>query len=111
MEEMVFEKPLGKSRTPLALIPYINGITSRDYTVHDSKSQYKVGGDAKLAIGNGMNLDLTLNPDFSNVEVDNVVTNLTRFEISLPERRQFFVDNNDLFGNFGNSWGENPFFF
>ena len=110
MEEMVFEKPLGKSRTPLALIPYINGITSRDYTVHDSKSQYKVGGDAKLAIGNGMNLDLTLNPDFSNVEVDNVVTNLTRFEISLPERRQFFVDNNDLFGNFGNSWGENPFF-
>jgi len=110
MEEMVFEKPLGKSRTPLALIPYINGITSRDYNVHDSKSQYKVGGDAKLAIGNGMNLDLTLNPDFSNVEVDNVVTNLTRFEISLPERRQFFVDNNDLFGNFGNSWGENPFF-
>ncbi|MDA9331343.1 carbohydrate binding family 9 domain-containing protein [Flavobacteriaceae bacterium] len=110
MEEMVFEKPLGKSRTPLALIPYINGITSRDYTVHDSKSQYKVGGDAKLAIGNGMNLDLTLNPDFSNVEIDNVVTNLTRFEISLPERRQFFVDNNDLFGNFGNSWGENPFF-
>ena len=110
MEEMVFEKPLGKSRTPLALIPYINGITSRDYTVHDSKSQYKVGGDAKLAIGNGMNLDLTLNPDFSNVEVDNVVTNLTRFEISLPERRQFFIDNNDLFGNFGNSWGENPFF-
>jgi hypothetical protein len=57
-----------------------------------------------------MNLDLTLNPDFSNVAIDNVVTNLTRFEIFLPERRQFFVDNNDLFGNFGNSRDSNPFF-
>ncbi len=57
-----------------------------------------------------MNLDLTLNPHFSNVEVDNVVTNLTRFEISLPERRQFFIDNNDLFGTFGNERDSNPFF-
>lgn len=110
MGEMVFEEPLGKSRTPLALIPYVNGLANRDFTLPDSNAQYKVGGDAKVAIGNGMNLDLTLNPDFSNVEVDNVVTNLTRFEISLPERRQFFIDNNDLFGTFGNSRDENPFF-
>lgn len=110
MEDMVFEKPLGKSRTPLALIPYVNGISQRDFTIADSDAQYKIGGDAKLAIGNGMNLDLTLNPDFSNVEVDNVVTNLTRFEISLPERRQFFIDNNDLFGTFGNERDSNPFF-
>ena len=111
MEDMIFEKPLGKSRTPIALIPYINGISDKNYISQNSSSQYKVGGDAKLAIGNGMNLDLTLNPDFSNVAIDNVVTNLTRFEIFLPERRQFFVDNNDLFGNFGNSRDSNPFFF
>jgi hypothetical protein len=110
MEDMIFEKPLGKSRTPIAIIPYINGISDRNYIAQNSRSQYKVGGDAKLAIGNGMNLDLTLNPDFSNVAIDNVVTNLTRFEIFLPERRQFFVDNNDLFGNFGNSRDSNPFF-
>ncbi|MCG5643414.1 carbohydrate binding family 9 domain-containing protein [Flavobacteriaceae bacterium LSUCC0859] len=110
MGEMVFEEPLGKSRTPLALIPYVNGLASRDFDISDSDAQYKVGGDAKIAVGNGMNLDLTLNPDFSNVQVDNVVTNLTRFEISLPERRQFFIDNNDLFGNFGNARDENPFF-
>ena len=110
MGEMVFEEPLGKSRTPLALIPYANGLASRDFDISDSNAQYKVGGDAKIAVGNGMNLDLTLNPDFSNVQVDNVVTNLTRFEISLPERRQFFIDNNDLFGNFGNARDENPFF-
>jgi len=60
-----------------------------------------VGGDLKIPVGNSLNLDVTLNPDFSNVEVDDIITNLTRFEISLPEKRQFFIDNRDLFGNFG----------
>jgi hypothetical protein len=110
MGDMHFEKPLGKSRTPLAIIPYINAIADKDYTTNDANITVKVGGDAKVAIGNGMNLDVTLNPDFSNVEVDDIFTNLTRFEISLPERRQFFVDNNDLFGSFGGSRDANPFF-
>ena len=57
-----------------------------------------------------MNLDLTVNPDFSNVEVDAIFTNLTRFEVSLPERRQFFIDNADLFGSFGGRRDANPFF-
>ncbi|UII80479.1 DUF5916 domain-containing protein [Flagellimonas sp. CMM7] len=110
MGDMVFEKPLGKSRTPLAIIPYVNGISSKDFETNDTNNDLNFGGDAKVAIGNGMNLDITVNPDFSNVEVDNVFTNLTRFEISLPERRQFFVDNSDLFGTFGNSRDSNPFF-
>ncbi|MGW9685661.1 DUF5916 domain-containing protein [Flagellimonas sp. 2504JD1-5] len=110
MGDMVFEKPLGKSRTPLAIIPYVNGISGRDFENDISENNVKVGGDAKIAIGNGMNLDITLNPDFSQVEVDNFITNLTRFEVSLPERRQFFIDNNDLFGNFGGRRDANPFF-
>ncbi|WP_282161189.1 DUF5916 domain-containing protein [Ulvibacterium marinum] len=110
MGDMVFEKPLGKSRTPLAIIPYINAIADKDYEQDLTEANIKVGGDAKVAIGNGLNLDITLNPDFSNVEVDDIFTNLTRFEISLPERRQFFVDNNDLFGSFGGSRDANPFF-
>lgn len=110
MGDMVFEKPLGKSRTPLAIIPYVNGISSKDFETNDTNNDLNFGGDAKVAIGNGMNLDITVNPDFSNVEVDNVFTNLTRFEISLPERRQFFIDNSDLFGAFGNSRDSNPFF-
>lgn len=110
MGDMVFERPLGKSRTPLALIPYINGISEKDFETDTGKNNLKVGGDAKISIGNGMNLDITLNPDFSNVEVDDIFTNLTRFEISLPERRQFFVDNNDLFGSFGGGRDANPFF-
>ena len=57
-----------------------------------------------------MNLDLTLNPDFSQVEVDQQVTNLTRFEVGLPERRQFFIENSDLFGSYGDGRDSNPFF-
>lgn len=110
MGDMYFERPLGKSRTPMALIPYINIISEKDFETNDGNNNLKVGGDAKLAIGNGMNLDITLNPDFSNVEVDDIFTNLTRFEVSLPERRQFFVDNSDLFGTFGGGRDANPFF-
>ena len=110
MGDMYFEKPLGKSKTPLAIIPYLNGVADKDFTIDDRNTPLKMGGDAKFAIGNSMNLDITLNPDFSNVEVDDIFTNLTRFEVNLPERRQFFIDNNDLFGGFGNNDDANPFF-
>lgn len=110
MGDMVFEKPLGKSRTPMALIPYVNGIVGKDYDNNEDLSKFDFGGDAKISIGNGMNLDVTLNPDFSNVEVDNLITNVSRFEVSLPEKRQFFIDNSDLFGSFGNERDSNPFF-
>ncbi|TAI46606.1 DUF5916 domain-containing protein [Flagellimonas allohymeniacidonis] len=110
MGDMVFEKPLGRSRTPLAIIPYVNGISLKDFENDESTNDFSFGADAKVAIGNGMNLDITVNPDFSNVEVDNFFTNLTRFEVNLPERRQFFIDNVDLFGTFGNERDSNPFF-
>ncbi|WP_340199291.1 DUF5916 domain-containing protein [Ascidiimonas sp. W6] len=110
MGNMKFERPLGKSRTPFTLIPYVNTALAKDYEENESLSELNVGGDAKIAIGNGMNMDVTFNPDFSNVEVDNLVTNLTRFEIGLPERRQFFIDNSDLFADFGDNSEANPFF-
>jgi hypothetical protein len=110
MGEMVFEKPLGKSKTPLAIIPYINAISQKDFESDVGFNNLKVGGDAKVSIGNNLNLDLTLNPDFSQVEVDDQVTNLTRFEVSLPEKRQFFIDNSDLFASFGDQRDANPFF-
>jgi hypothetical protein len=110
MGEMIFEKPLGKSKTPVSIIPYVNTITSKDFENDISQTDIKFGGDAKFTIGNSLNLDLTINPDFSQVEVDQQVTNLTRFEISLPERRQFFIENSDLFADFGNNRDSNPFF-
>ena len=110
MGKLNFERPLGSSRTPFALIPYVNALADKDYTTDKDEYIFKVGGDAKVAVGNGMNLDVTLNPDFSNVEVDDIFTNLSRFEIRLPEKRQFFIDNNDLFANYGSQRDNIPFF-
>ncbi len=67
------------------------------------------GIDAKMAFSTSFNLDLTVHPDFSQVEVDQQVTNLSRFELFFPEKRQFFLENGDLFGNFGYS-DVRPFF-
>ena len=108
--ELVFEEPLTKNKTPLYLIPFVNGLSSNSFNDSPIANSLNVGGDLKIAVGNGLNLDLTLNPDFSNVEVDEIITNLTRFEISLPEKRQFFIDNRDLFGNFGGRREAIPFF-
>lgn len=110
MGDMIFERPLGKSKSPINIIPYINGIVGKDYVNDDEITEFQFGGDAKLTLGNSLNLDLTINPDFSQVEVDRQVTNLTRFEVSLPERRQFFIENSDLFGNFGDQRDANAFF-
>jgi hypothetical protein len=111
MGSLEFEQPLGKSRTPFAIIPYINTLGQQNGVAGTSDLDLKVGGDAKLSIGNGMNLDITVNPDFSNVEVDAIFTNLTRFEVLLPERRQFFIDNSDLFNSYGSIYNDaSPFF-
>lgn len=110
MGDMVFERPLGKSKTPIAIIPYINAISQKNFENEQGLNNLKVGGDSKVSIGNNLNLDITVNPDFSQVEVDDQVTNLTRFEVSLPEKRQFFIDNSDLFASFGDQRDANPFF-
>jgi len=110
MGDMVFEKPLAGSKSPISIVPYVNVLAGQDFEEDDTFSEFKVGGDAKFTIGNSLNLDVTLNPDFSQVEVDQQVTNLTRFEVNLPERRQFFIENSDLFADFGNSRDANPFF-
>ncbi len=94
----------------VSLIPYLNAGYSvsydRDQTTQElldtpSKFTKGVGGDAKIALSSGLNLDLTINPDFSQVEVDQQVANLQRFELFFPERRQFFLENRDLFAMFG----------
>lgn len=56
-----------------------------------------LGLDAKIGLGAGLTLDLAVNPDFGQVEADPAVVNLTAFEVSLPERRPFFVAGNEIF--------------
>ena len=86
----------------ISLIPYALAGVSKDYENKKSPVYRKdIGGDAKIAITSSLNLDLTVNPDFSQVEVDKQVTNLDRYELFFPEKRQFFLENADLFSNFG----------
>ena len=109
---MKWEKPLQKSGTNISMIPYVSSDYYRDFEDSDQRkgeTGFAFGGDAKVAISSGLNLDLTVNPDFSQVEVDQQVTNLTRFQVLFPERRQFFLENADLFSGFGLS-RVNPFF-
>ncbi len=110
-----FEVPIEKKGANISLIPYVSPLMTRKpigspgSKNFNTKSQLNFGGDAKIGIGSSLNLDLTVNPDFSQVEVDNQVTNLDRFEILFPEKRQFFLENGDLFANFGVD-GIRPFF-
>ncbi|HOY20994.1 MAG TPA: DUF5916 domain-containing protein, partial [Haliscomenobacter sp.] len=86
----------------VSVIPYIIGRTEKDFEFKiPTENKLNIGGDAKIAITPSLNLDLTLNPDFSQVDVDRQITNLSRFELFFPERRQFFLENEDLFGRFG----------
>jgi hypothetical protein len=59
------------------------------------------GGDIKVGVTSSLNLDVTINPDFSEAEVDQQVIVLDRFSIFFPERRNFFLENSDLFASFG----------
>ncbi len=86
----------------ISVIPYIAGNASQNIEKNESVSVDRaIGVDAKIAVSPSLNLDLTINPDFSNVEVDQQVINLTRFEFQFPERRQFFLENSDLFSTPG----------
>ena len=100
--KVIFRDPLKKSGANISLIPYLTGSVAKDHEEStDSNAKGDIGFDAKIAVTPALNLDLTFNPDFSQVEVDRQVTNLSRFEIFFPERRQFFLENRDLFGQGG----------
>jgi len=98
-----WDKPIEKAGTNVSLIPYVGLNTSKTKLPKEQPANQKIeiGGDAKIAITSSLNLDLTVNPDFSNVDVDRQVANLSRFEIFFPEQRQFFNENTDLFSQFG----------
>lgn len=117
--QLIWDKPLKNPGANIAVIPYMSGNANAsggyvpagetDALPRTSDATGDFGFDAKIGVGPAMNLDLTVNPDFSQVEVDRQVTNLDRFEIFFPERRQFFLENADLFGQFGQD-GLRPFF-
>lgn len=115
MGEVEFETSLKKPNGNISLIPYVsvdgyqNKLADASIGEKEQDAGYGIGGDIKVSITPALNLDMTVNPDFSQVEVDRQVTNLSRFEIFFPERRQFFLENADLFANFGER-NSRPFF-
>ncbi len=101
--KLVWEDPAPHHSTNISLIPFVAGGTSRDKETDPvtKTNDLQAGFDAKIGVTPSLNLDLTVNPDFSQVEVDAQVINLTRFEFQFPERRQFFLENSDLFERMG----------
>ncbi|MDH4092706.1 MAG: carbohydrate binding family 9 domain-containing protein, partial [Cyclobacteriaceae bacterium] len=101
--KLIWDDPVPPPHPNISFIPYIAGSTSKDSeaTPQQTSSDLQAGFDAKVGITPSLNLDLTYNPDFSQVEVDQQVINLTRFEFRFPERRQFFLENSDLFSRAG----------
>lgn len=58
--------------------------------------KYNGGLDAKFGITNNMTLDLTVNPDFGQVEADPSEVNLTAYETFFEEKRPFFIEGNNI---------------
>ncbi|MGD8305372.1 MAG: DUF5916 domain-containing protein [Ignavibacteria bacterium] len=104
-----------KSRQRFEILPYL--VQKVQYLRHDAddpyykSKQYKTlfGADLKMSFGSNLNLDVTINPDFGQVEVDPAVINLSAFETFYDEKRPFFIEGANIF-NFGiggsnNQWG------
>ena len=107
---LVWDEPLPKSKTMVSLIPYVSLKSTQDKEAGEKvKYTPHAGIDAKLILSTSMNLDITVNPDYSQVEVDRQQTNLDRFELFFPEKRQFYLENSDLFANLGTE-NVRPFF-
>jgi len=107
---LVWESAPPKAGVRFSLIPYVSGKATHETEAGDPVDfRGGAGLDAKVILSTSMNLDVTINPDYSQVEVDRQVTNLDRFELYFPEKRKFFLENSDLFANLGTQ-NLRPFF-
>ena len=112
MGTLIWDEDIPKGGRFFNLIPYTAFSSTRNFEDEEqnsAKTNADIGLDAKIAITSSLNLDVTINPDFSNADIDEEVTNITRFNIYLPEKRSFFLEGNDIFANFG-SYEVQPFF-
>jgi hypothetical protein len=82
----------------LKILPYVVGSANRDFSQRRSTSTNGDWGvDAKVGVTPSLNLDLSYNTDFAQVEVDTQQINLSRANIRFPEKRGFFLENSGLF--------------
>ena len=112
--------PAGRN---IEIKPYATSSLTSDYTQTPAISNdpdAALGGDLKYGITANITADLTYNTDFAQVEVDERQVNLTRFSLSFPEKREFFLEGQGLFdfgrgrrggrGGFGAGAAPQPFY-
>jgi hypothetical protein len=83
-------------RRDIKVTPYAKGDVTDSANV-STDGEFDAGLDAKIGVGSGLRLDLTVNTDFSEVEADVQQINLTRFSLFFPEKRDFFLENSGIF--------------
>ena len=83
----------------LKLKPFlVGGVRDNELKGTASASMLRdIGLDARYGVSSGLNLDITVNTDFAQVEADQQQVNLTRFSLFFPEKRDFFLENAGLF--------------
>ena len=81
--------------------PYVTG----------SSSAIDYGIDAKIGITSDITLDVTVNPDFGQVEADPSQVNLSAFELFFQERRPFFIEGNNILNFPISNMDENNLFY
>ena len=86
----------GASRD-LRVKPYAAARSLRETGGTQLTSTGDVGLDLKYGVTQGLTIDLTLNPDFAQVEADEQQVNLTQFSQFFPEKREFFLENSGIF--------------
>lgn len=80
----------------LSFTPYVSGYVEKDES-SDLGYSYNGGLDLKYGVSEGFTLDMTLIPDFGQVQSDDERLNLSPYEIRHNERRQFFTEGTELF--------------
>jgi len=79
----------------------LRNVITKNYTIipyaqaqleKGQKSTGEIGGDIRYNLSSNIGLDVTFNPDFATIEGDVEQVNLTRFELSYPEKRPFFME-------------------
>jgi Domain of unknown function (DUF5916)/Carbohydrate family 9 binding domain-like len=92
---------VGVSRSnPVELLPYVTvGGNVGNVAQRDRSLDYdaNAGLDVSWRLGRSLTLDATVNPDFAQVEADQVLLNLSTFETFAPEKRPFFINGMEIF--------------
>lgn len=88
----------------LSFSPYVStGVRNTPQPNNGSKTEWLRNGgmDVKYGVNESFTLDVTLIPDFGQVVSDNVVNNLTPYEVRFQENRPFFTEGTEIFNKAG----------